>query len=40
LSPAIDTGDISTGKLYPLDLKNNDRTIDKAPDLGAYEFVK
>jgi hypothetical protein len=39
-SPAIDTGDIATGKLYPLDLKNNDRTVDKAPDLGAYEFVK
>jgi len=40
LSPAIDTGDIATGKLFPVDLKNIDRTKDAKPALGAYEFVK
>ena len=40
LSPAIDAGDSLKGKLYPVDLKNIDRTKDTVPDLGAYEFVK
>jgi hypothetical protein len=38
LSAAKDKGDIEIGKLYPLDLKNKDRTI--TPDLGAYERVE
>jgi hypothetical protein len=40
LSPAIDTGDVAIGKNFPVDLNNKDRTTDKAPDLGAYEFFK
>jgi hypothetical protein len=40
LSPAIDTGDVALGKLFPMDLKNIDHTKDTIPDLGAYEFVK
>lgn len=37
LSPAIDQGDITVGNLYPLDLNQFGRTLDEAPDLGAYE---
>ncbi|MFW6104036.1 MAG: choice-of-anchor Q domain-containing protein [Bacteroidota bacterium] len=39
LSPAIDTGDVQTGKTYPKDILNNSRDADEAPDLGAYEYV-
>jgi len=39
LSPAIDQGDITAGAQYPLDILNNSRTSDEAPDLGAYEFI-
>lgn len=39
LSPAIGVGRIDIGKLYPLDLKNKNRTLDTIPDLGAYERV-
>jgi hypothetical protein len=39
LSPAIDQGDIPAGAQYPLDILNNSRTSDAAPDLGAYEFL-
>ena len=39
LSPAINQGDITAGTQYPLDILNNSRTSDEAPDLGAYEFI-
>lgn len=39
LSPAIDTGDVQTGEIYPMDLLNNNRNADEAPDLGAYEYI-
>jgi hypothetical protein len=39
LSPAINQGDITAGAQYPLDILSNSRTSDKAPDLGAYEFI-
>ena len=37
-STALDKGSILIGSWYPLDLKNNSRINDKAPDPGAYEF--
>ncbi len=39
LSPAIDTGDLQTGEMYPKDILNNNRNADEAPDLGAYEYI-
>lgn len=39
LSPAIDQGDPRTGEKYPLDILQNSRNNDEAPDLGAYEFI-
>ena len=39
LSPAKDRGSSVYSKLFPFDLKGIDRTIDDAPDLGAYERV-
>ena len=39
LSTAIDTGDVQTGEIYPKDILNNSRNSDKAPDLGAYEYI-
>ena len=39
LSPAIDKGDIKTGERFPLDILNNSRASDEAPDLGAYEYI-
>jgi len=39
LSPAIGSGRVDIGKLYPLDLKNKNRTLDTVSDLGAYERV-
>jgi hypothetical protein len=40
LSPAKDAGDVQIGKLFPKDLNNNDRTLDNAPDIGAYERIE
>ncbi len=40
LSAAIEGGDINTGLLYPYDLKNVNRTLNPAPDIGAYQWVK
>jgi hypothetical protein len=40
LSPAKDKGDHAIGQLYPLDIKNINRTNDIGPDLGAYERVE
>lgn len=44
LSPAVDAGlmEIITSSLINLvhDLNNNNRALDSAPDLGAYELVK
>lgn len=40
ISPAKDKGDLAIGKLYPLDLKKNDRILDQKPDLGAYERIE
>jgi hypothetical protein len=40
LSAAKDHGSISIGNLFPLDLKNIDRTKDAGPDIGAYERVE
>ena len=39
LSPAIDQGNITAGAQFPMDILNNSRTSDEAPDLGAYEFI-
>jgi hypothetical protein len=40
LSPAKDAGKIETGSNFPFDLLNKDRTVDKGPDLGAYERIE
>lgn len=37
LSPAKDIGRLSIGKLFPTDLKDQDRLFDKGPDLGSLE---
>ncbi len=37
LSPAINAGSVVYGNMTPLDLNQNSRTQDEAPDLGAYE---
>lgn len=37
LSPAIDAGKMEYGLINPNDLNGNNRTVDIAPDLGAYE---
>ena len=37
-SPCLNTGKKSIGELYPIDLNNNARNIDDAPDIGAFEF--
>ena len=36
-SPARNVGDLTTGTLYPFDLKNALRIADGMPDIGAYE---
>lgn len=38
LSPAIDKGKMDYGLLIPLDMNNELRVADKAPDIGAYEW--
>jgi len=40
LSPAKDAGKIEIGGNYQYDLLNKNRTVDKAPDLGAYERIE
>ena len=40
LSIAKDSGDPDIGVLFPLDIELNNRTIDSAPDLGAYERME
>jgi hypothetical protein len=40
LSPAKDAGSAVYGELYPLDLLNESRISDEAPDLGAYERIE
>lgn len=40
LSPAKDIGSLEFSKLYPFDLKKQDRTADSAPDVGAFERVE
>ncbi len=40
LSPAIDRGNTDIGLLYPVDLNNESRIEDEAPDLGAYERIE
>ncbi len=40
LSPAKDIGSQVYSKMFPYDLKANDRTADKGPDLGAFERVE
>lgn len=39
LSPAKNTADLQTAKLFPLDLMNNSRLTDEGPDIGAVEWV-
>lgn len=39
LSMARDKGYYQYGILYPFDIKEDNRTFDAAPDLGAYEIV-
>lgn len=39
-SPARDAGSVSVGQLIPQDLEGNNRTVDKAPDTGVYEFCE
>ena len=40
LSPAKDAGKIEIGKLFPLDMNNQSRISDAAPDLGAFERIE
>ena len=40
LSAAINKGSTIYSTYFPLDLDGVDRTLDLAPDLGAYEYVK
>jgi len=40
LSNAKDKGAIEVGNLFPLDLNQNSRIDDEAPDLGAYERIE
>jgi len=40
LSPAKDSGKVIIARLVPLDLKGQDRLIDKGPDLGALERLE
>lgn len=40
LSSAKDAGKIEIGRLFPIDLKSNNRLEDSAPDLGAYERIE
>ena len=40
LSPAKDAGSVQIGARFPFDLKNESRTEDAAPDLGAYERIE
>jgi len=40
LSAAKDAGLEEIGRLFPNDLLNQNRTLDEAPDLGAYERVE
>ncbi len=40
LSPAIQSGDVQTGLNYPYDLNMVNRTLNSAPDIGAYQWVK
>jgi hypothetical protein len=38
VSPCINAGKTELGTSYPLDLQNNARNEDIAPDMGAFEF--
>jgi hypothetical protein len=40
LSPAINKGNPSFAKFFPLDLSGVSRVADSAPDIGAYEWQK
>ncbi len=40
LSPAKDAGKADYARLFPFDLKGNNRLEDNAPDLGAYERIE
>ena len=40
LSPAKDVGKLEYGTQFPLDILTKDRTVDKGPDLGAYERIE
>jgi len=40
LSPAKDIGKTEYGEKFPLDILKRDRTVDKGPDLGAYERIE
>lgn len=40
LSEAIDKGSLLYARRVPVDLLNQDRLSDSAPDLGAYEYIR
>lgn len=40
LSPAKDVGKLDYGTQFPMDILTKDRTVDKGPDLGAYERIE
>ncbi|OFX34636.1 MAG: hypothetical protein A2W90_12325 [Bacteroidetes bacterium GWF2_42_66] len=40
LSPAKDAGKVDYARLFPIDLKSNNRLNDNGPDLGAYERIE
>ena len=40
LSGAKDVGSVDIGNQFPLDILMQDRTVDKGPDLGAYERLE
>jgi hypothetical protein len=40
LSVAKDIGDKDIGNLFPLDINQNNRTLDLGPDLGAFERIE
>jgi hypothetical protein len=39
ISPAINKGSLAIAEKFRLDLDMQDRTLDRQPDIGAYEWI-